>query len=115
VLDDGVLANRRVYAPLVPEAGVRVAAPDGICLDAEGAVWVADVVGGRVIRVLEGGEITDTLTFGGVIPVACVLGGADRRTLFVCVAADWRRDVVRRARTGRIDACEVAVAGAGKP
>jgi sugar lactone lactonase YvrE len=113
--DDGTLANRRVYAPLEAEPGARVAAPDGICLDAEGAVWVADVIGRRLIRVLEGGAVTDTVTFADVIPVAPVLGGEDRRTLFVCVAVDWRRDVVRRSRTGRIEACDVDVPGAGRP
>jgi len=116
VRDDRTLANRRTYAELVPEKeSVRVAAPDGICLDAEGAVWVADPIGARVFRVREGGEVTDTIDFDGVIPVACVLGGDDRRTLFMCVAAHWKRDVVRASRTGRIDACEVDVPGAGRP
>ena len=50
-----------------------------------------------------------------VIPVACVLGGADRKTLYICVAADWKRDVVAASKTGRIEACEVEVAGAGRP
>jgi hypothetical protein len=50
-----------------------------------------------------------------VIPVACVLGGDERRTLLVCVAADWRRDVILQKPSGRIDAVDVAVAGAGRP
>ena len=54
---------------------VPVAPPDGICLDAEGAVWVADPIGARVFRVREGGEVTDSIAFDDVIPVACVLGG----------------------------------------
>ena len=70
------------------------APPDGICLDAEGAVWVADPIGARVFRVREGGEVTDSIGFDDVIPVACVLGGDDRRTLLMCVAAHWRRDIV---------------------
>ncbi len=112
----GDLVNRRTFAKLVPEkAGVPVAPPDGICLDAAGAVWVADPIGARVFRVLEGGEVTDSLSFDGVIPVACVLGGAERRTLLMCVAADWKRDVVTKSRTGRIDAMDVEVAGAGRP
>ena len=56
-----------------------------------------------------------SLDFDDVIPVACVLGGDDRRTLLMCVAADWRKDVVLRAPTGRIDAVEVDVPGAGRP
>ena len=91
--------------------GVAFAPPDGICLDAEGAVWVADPIGARVFRVAEGGDVTDSIAFDGVIPVACVLGGDDRRTLFMCVAADWKRDIVTASRTGRIDACTVRVPG----
>ncbi len=116
VAADGTLSDRRTYAELVPEPdGVPVAPPDGICLDAEGAVWVADPIGARVFRVREGGEVTDSIRFAGVIPVACVLGGPDRRTLLMCVAADWKRDVVTQVRSGRIDACTVDVPGAGRP
>lgn len=115
VAGDGTLTGRRLFAPLVPEREGGFAVADGICLDAEGAVWVADPINGRVFRVLEGGEVTDAVTFDGVIPVACVLGGSDRRTLYTCVAADWKREVVTRSRTGRIEACEVAVPGAGRP
>lgn len=113
---DGSLTDRRVFAELTPEKpGIPVAPPDGICLDAEGAVWVADPIGARVFRVREGGEVTDSIGFDGVIPVACVLGGPNRRTLLMCVAKDWKRDVVRQAPTGRIDAVEVQVPGAGHP
>ena len=113
---DGTLTNRRTYADLAPEKeGVNFAPPDGICLDAEGAVWVADPIGARVFRVMEGGDVTDSIPFDGVIPVACVLGGDDRRTLFMCVAAHWRRDIVTASRTGRIDAVAVDVPGAGRP
>jgi sugar lactone lactonase YvrE len=115
VADDGSLANRRRFADLAPAAGSTVAAPDGICLDAEGAVWFADPLGARVSRILPTGEVTDSIVFDGVIPVACVLGGDERRTLLVCVAADWRRDVILQKPTGRIDAVNVAVAGAGRP
>jgi sugar lactone lactonase YvrE len=113
---DGTLTNRRTFAELTPaKAGVPVAPPDGICLDAAGAVWVADPIGARVFRVLEGGEVTDTIDFHDMIPVACVLGGADRRTLLMCVAPDWKREVVLQGRNARIDACEVDVPGVGRP
>jgi sugar lactone lactonase YvrE len=113
---DGSLTDRRTFAELQPERDdVPVAPPDGICLDAEGAVWVADPIGARVFRVREGGEVTDSLAFADVIPVACVLGGDDRRTLLMCVAADWKRDAIAGRRTGRIDACDVDVPGAGRP
>jgi len=113
---DGTLTDRRTYAELVPERdGVPVAPPDGICLDAEGAVWVADPIGARVFRVREGGEVTDSIAYDDVIPVACVLGGPERRTLLMCVAADWKRDALAGRRTGRIDAYDVTVPGAGRP
>ena len=114
--DAGLLTDRRTFAELRPEKDAVVfAPPDGICLDVEGAVWVADPMGARVFRVLEGGEVTDTIRYDDVIPVACVLGGADRRTLLMCVASDWHREAARRAPTARIDACDVAVPGAGRP
>ena len=72
-------------------------------------------MGARVFRVREGGEVTDSIGFDDVIPVACVLGGEDRRTLLMCVAADWHAEVVKRAPTARIDACEVDVPGSGRP
>jgi sugar lactone lactonase YvrE len=116
VASDGSLGERRTYAELVPsKPGVAFAPPDGICLDAEGAVWVADPIGARVFRVREGGEVTDSIDFDDVIPVACVLGGPNRRTLLMCVAKDWKRDVVKQAPTGRIDAADVEVPGAGRP
>ena len=116
VAADGTLSGRRTYAELHPaKDGVPVAPPDGICLDAEGAVWVADPIGARVFRVREGGEVTDSIAFTDVIPVACVLGGPDRRTLLMCVAADWKRDVIMQMRSGRIDACRVDVPGVGRP
>ena len=115
VAADGELSNRRVFASLAALKEGYPAVADGICLDAEGAVWYADPLGGGVCRVLSTGEVTDEIRFDDVIPVACVLGGADRKTLYICVAADWKRDVVAASKTGRIDACEVEVAGAGRP
>lgn len=114
VAPDGTLGGRRVYAPLEAEPGARVAAPDGICLDAEGAVWFADPVGRRFCRVAEGGEITDVVRPDG-IAIACVLGGPGRRTLLMAVAPDWTRDVTMAAPRARVEALEVAVGGAGRP
>jgi sugar lactone lactonase YvrE len=113
---DGTLSERRLFAALRPERDdVAFAPPDGICLDAEGAVWVADPYGARVFRVREGGDVTDTMHFDDVVPVACVLAGDDRRTLVVCVSVDWHREAALRAPTARLDACEVDVPGAGRP
>ena len=113
---DGSLSNRRVYAELQPSPqGPAFAPPDGICLDADGAVWVADPIGARVFHALPGGQTTEEHRFDGLIPVACVLGGRDRRTLFVCAAADWKREEVLKAPTGVILAIDVDVAGVGRP
>ena len=114
---DGTLSGRRTFAELVPAEGspIPFAPPDGICLDAEGAVWVADPIGRRVFRVREGGEVTDSIGFPDAVPVACVLGGDGRRTLMMCVADDWKREALAGRQTGRIMATPVEVPGAGRP
>lgn len=111
ILSDGSLANRRVWADL------GEGAPDGICIDAEGAVWYADVPHKRCVRVREGGEVLQTIqTDRGCF--ACMLGGPDRRTLFI-VAAEWlgfpRMDEALAARSGRLLSVDVTVPGAGRP
>lgn len=113
---DGSLSNRRIHCELTPAPdGPAFSPPDGICLDADQAIWAADPIGARVIRVLPDGTITDDHRFDGLTPVACVLGGPNRRTLFVCAAKGWHRDEVKLAPTGRILAIDVEVAGIGKP
>src|SRR6266700_6711923 len=79
---DGSLSNQRVWADLA--GGV----PDGICLDAEGAVWYADVPNKRCVRVREGGEVLETMELDRGC-FACALGGQERRTLFM-MANEWR-------------------------
>lgn len=78
---DATLERRRIWADLQY-------APDGICADADGAIWVATVPGRCCTRVREGGEILDTVSFDRGC-FACMLGGEDGRTLFVA-AAQWR-------------------------
>jgi sugar lactone lactonase YvrE len=78
---DGSLSNRRVWAHL------DGCFPDGICLDAAGAIWYADVPNKRCVRVLEGGEVQQTIDLDRGC-FACMLGGMDKRTLFL-VAAEW--------------------------
>jgi sugar lactone lactonase YvrE len=80
VSEDGALTDRRVWAELEY-------APDGICADADGAVWVASVPGQYCVRVREGGSVLDTVTVDRGC-FACMLGGEDGRTLFIA-AAEW--------------------------
>ena len=95
---DGTLSNRRVWADL----GDGV--PDGICLDAEGAIWYADVPNKRCVRVREGGEVLQTINLDRGC-FACMLGGFDKQTLFL-VTTVWRGmdkiPEVARARTGQV-------------
>lgn len=107
IAEDGTLSNRRVYAELPGRA------PDGIALDAEGAVWVADAEGGACVRVREGGEITDVVDTGRGC-FACALGGPDRRTLFLLTGDGFTGEAIRR-RSGAIETVEVDVPGAGLP
>ena len=105
---DGSLSNRRVWADLGDGA------PDGICLDAEGAVWYADVPHRRCVRVREGGAVLDVLEFDRGC-FACMLGGADGRTLFV-LAAEWRGpERAGGGRTGQLLAVRAPAPGAGHP
>lgn len=93
---DGGLSNRRVWAEL--QGGY----PDGICLDAEGAVWYADVPNKCCVRVREGGEILRTVNLDRGC-FSCALGGADERTLFV-TATEWRgpENMFARPPTGQL-------------
>ena len=86
--------------------------PDGICLDAEGAVWVVSPNTRDVLRVKEGAQITDRLPLS-TIPVACMLGGEGRRTLFI--ATTESQDPTDQQARGRIETIQVDVAGAGLP
>jgi sugar lactone lactonase YvrE len=109
VAQDGSLSNRRVWARL------EAAGPDGICLDAEGAVWVASPIGREVLRVREGGEVTHRIATENQA-VACMLGGPDRRTLFVlsCQIIP-EREKSCALKSGRIETVRVDVAGVGLP
>ena len=107
---DGSLSGRRIWADL------GNAAPDGICVDAENAVWYAEVPGRRCVRVAEGGEELRVVPLdrGGF---ACVLGGPDMTTLFV-TAAEWRgmaSPTLVNPGSGQVLAVDVDVPGAGWP
>lgn len=90
-------------------------APDGICRDAEGAVWVADAKNGRCIRVAEGGDILEELKIEGFGVFACMLGGGDGRTLFACVAPTFHEAEASAKHQAAIWMTNVDVPGAGLP
>lgn len=113
--DDGSLSDRRVLASPEPAPGCRFAPPDGICTDAEGGVWMADPLGGRVLRVDAFGVTTDVLDVGVPIAFACALGGDDRRTLFACVGVERSKPNWAGIGTGSIVTTRVEIPGAGKP
>ena len=109
VAPDGTLSNRRVWAQF--EDAVF---PDGICLDAEGAIWVSDARGSALLRVREGGKVDGTVSTGSRYAFACMLGGADRRTLFVCTSTGSGPGMADK-RDGAIETVRVDVPGAGLP
>jgi sugar lactone lactonase YvrE len=105
---EGRVSSRRVWADLGEHT------PDGVCLDAEGALWVASPGTRALIRVRQGGAVLERCATRGT-PYACMLGGEDRRTLYVCTAeTDDPREAARR-RSGRIEQVRVGVPGAGLP
>lgn len=108
IASDGTLSGRRVWADL------GEGFPDGICLDAEGAIWVADPRNAETIRVAEGGEVLERVSTGARGSFACMLGGDDRKTLYICTSSGSGPKAAER-RDGCIEAIRVAVPGAGLP
>jgi sugar lactone lactonase YvrE len=110
IASDGSLSNRRVWADL---GGV----PDGICIDADNAVWYGDVPNKCCVRVREGGEVLQTINLDRGC-FACVLGGIGNKTLFL-IATEWRGmeniPEVARARTGQVLPIEAPAPGVGWP
>ncbi|MFI5953033.1 SMP-30/gluconolactonase/LRE family protein [Cryptosporangium sp. NPDC051539] len=122
---DGSLSNRRVWAQFAPTPtgttteevlSQLVVAPDGCSLDAEGHIWAADAVGGRVVRVAPGGEIVDEIRGPeGLGVYACQLGGHDGRTLLMCAAPDFYEHMRFDVREAVLLTAEVDVPHAGRP
>jgi sugar lactone lactonase YvrE len=108
IATDGSLSNRRIWADL----GDGV--PDGICADAEDAVWYADVPNKRCVRVREGGEVLQTIELDRGC-FACALGGPDRATLFM-IANEWTGPAnMLQGRSTQVLAARAPAPGAGRP
>ncbi len=105
---DGSLNNRHIWAELPG------ATPDGICLDSEGAIWIASPGTSEVLRIREGGRVTHRIPVE-IQPVACMLGGWDRKTLFILEAPIIKPERGRARKRGRIEIVEVQIPGAGLP
>ena len=106
---DGSLTHRRVFARL---DGIQA---DGICLDREGAVWVSCAEGFKTMRVAEGGRVLQEIAHPGRHSFACMLGGADRRDLYICTAEHHLPHRTLELRSGRIERARVDVPGTGLP
>ncbi|MDQ6603472.1 MAG: SMP-30/gluconolactonase/LRE family protein [Chloroflexota bacterium] len=107
---DGGLSNRRIWADTGNDH------PDGICLDSDGAVWYADVGSKHCVRVRERGAVLQTIELDRGC-FACMLGGADRKTLFI-VANEWKgteENMTNGTRTGQVLTVEASVPGVGWP
>ncbi len=105
---DGALANRRVWAATAPRV------PDGICLDANGAVWIANPIAPECALIAEGGEVLEVIETG--MPCyACMLGGDDGRTLFMLTAPSSDAGEAAKAPKGQVLIAEVDAPRAGRP
>jgi sugar lactone lactonase YvrE len=107
VRPDGSLDFRRRFGSMK--------SPDGICLDREGAVWVASYDEDAFIRVSREGRELQRMEIAGRRAIACALGGPERRTLFCLSAATSHAELRQRKSSARIDAAEVEIPGAGYP
>jgi len=108
VLDDGSLDRPRTWAALPAD-------PDGICLDADGAVWCALPAADRFVRVADGGEVLEEVRTDGRHAIAPALGGPDGRVLFMLTAETVGREAHLREKAARVEVCRVDVPGVGRP
>jgi len=112
IRDDGTVFGRRPWAELMTDS--VMIAPDGIALDADGGVWVADALGSGVVRVIEGGEITHQLVTSQPA-YACALGGPEQNQLIACTAPSATAAERAASREGKLEVVEVDFTGAGVP
>ena len=109
IANDGTLSDRTVFADVSPRG------PDGICLDAEGAVWAAMTLAREFLHVAPGGAVLDSIAIDDRLALACALGGPDGRMLFLLTALEHAPDALRGTRDATIHVVGVDVPGAGSP
>jgi sugar lactone lactonase YvrE len=105
---DGALSGRRLWAPTLPRV------PDGICLDAEGAIWIANPIAPECARIAPGGEVLEVIDTGQNC-YACMLGGEDGATLFMLTAPSSIAHEAAAAAKGAVVIASVDAPGAGRP
>ena len=106
---DGALSDRRIFADALEGP------PDGICLDAQGGIWTSMTLANRFDRIVEGGTVTDRIDIGDRTAIACMLGGPERRTLFMLSSTSAYPDRLVGTKLARLDATTVDIPGAGLP
>jgi sugar lactone lactonase YvrE len=114
IASDGTLADECVVTPQGGDDAPYVI-PDGICLDDEGGIWVADPVNALVLRVRPDGSPDVIIPFENRHPLACVLGGPQRRTLYIAVSMITSKSQLTAQPRGCLMSVEVDHAGAGRP
>lgn len=108
ILENGELINRREWAA----TGGR--APDGICMNADGNIWIANAISNECVLFAEGGEVLEVVNTSQNC-YACMLGGDDGKTLFMLTAESSEASIVSASRGGKIEMLKVASPGAGRP
>jgi sugar lactone lactonase YvrE len=109
IAEDGTLVHRRLWGQMASDQ-----LPDGICLDADGAIWIASPPSREVVRMREGGEIVERIALDQDA-IACMLGGEDRRTLFMLTAEKRDPEWCRVHHSARVLSTRVEIPGAGLP
>jgi sugar lactone lactonase YvrE len=120
---DGTLINHRIWASFSSKTFTTVSdaltsqypLPDGIALDADGALWVADSGGHTALRVAAGGEILERISVGDMTVYGLTLGGEDRCTLFMCAAPPVMKGAFKTEKRSVILSQRVEVPGVGLP
>ena len=109
IAPDGHLTGRREWAPTWPRV------PDGIALDAEGAIWIANPIAPECARIAPGGKVLDVVETGGLNCYACMLGGPEGKHLFLAVGPTSDGETAARKPLGQVLVTDVAVPAAGLP